>query len=141
VPEAVVQALAAPADKRTAEQTARLLAWYRHRDLEWQKLDAVRAEHAKQEPQPKLVKMMVCSEGVTPIRHHTQGADFFPETFFLKRGDCDQKMGVAEPGFLQVLMTAPQREQHWQIAPPAGSKLSYRRSALANWITDTEYGA
>ena len=141
VPEAVVQSLAAPADKRTAAQTAKLLAWYRHHDADWQKLDAVRAEHAKQEPQPKLVKMMVCSEGVTPIRHHTQGADFFNETFFLKRGDCDQKMGQAQQGFLQVLTTAPEREKRWQVAPPDGSKLSYRRTALANWITDTEQGA
>jgi hypothetical protein len=38
-------------------------------------------------------------------------------------------------------MTSPDAEKHWQAAPPAGSKLSYRRRALANWITDTEYGA
>jgi hypothetical protein len=84
---------------------------------------------------------MVCSEGVTPIRHHTQGADFFNETHFLKRGDCDQKMGVASQGFLQVLMTAPEGEKHWQVAPPEGAKTSYRRRALAGWMTDTEYGA
>ena len=99
------------------------------------------AEHAKQEPQPKLMKIMVCSEGVTPIRHHTQGADFFNETFFLKRGDCDQKMGRAEQSFLQVLMLAQEKEKHWQQPPPEGCKTSYRRRALANWITDTEYGA
>ncbi|HZN34783.1 MAG TPA: PSD1 and planctomycete cytochrome C domain-containing protein [Pirellulaceae bacterium] len=141
VPESVALALQTPAEKRIGDQVGKLLAWYRHRDAEWQKLDAIRAEHAKQEPQPKLVKMMVCSEGVTPIRHHTQGADFFTETFFLKRGDCDQKMGQAQQSFLQVLMTAPQREKRWQVAPPEGSKLSYRRTALANWITDTEHGA
>jgi hypothetical protein len=141
VPEPVVTALHTAAEKRTAEQSDRLLAWYRHRDGGWQELDAKRAEHAKREPQPKLVKMMVCSEGVTPIRHHTQGADFFTETYFLKRGDTDQKMGVASQGFLQVLMSAPQREKHWQVAPPEGSKLSYRRTALANWITDTQHGA
>jgi hypothetical protein len=38
-------------------------------------------------------------------------------------------------------MTAPKREEHWQVAPPADSKLSYRRTALARWITDTEHGA
>jgi mono/diheme cytochrome c family protein len=141
VPESVVRALDAPADKRSPQQTASLLAWYRHHDREWQALHAVVAEHTKQEPQPKLLKIMVCSEGVTPIRHHTQGADFFNETYFLKRGDCDQKMGVAEQSFLQVLMNSPEREEHWQVAPPEGCKTSYRRRALANWITDTEYGA
>jgi hypothetical protein len=107
----------------------------------WTELnDAVQKSLAAR-PQPNLVKVMVTSEGVTPIRHHTQGADFFEETYFLKRGDCDQKMGQAAQGFLQVLMNAPDRERHWQTAPPAGSKLSYRRTSLADWLTDTEHGA
>jgi mono/diheme cytochrome c family protein len=140
-PESVRSILSAAADKRSAKDTASLIAWYRHHDVEWQKRQAIVAEHAKQAPQPKLLKIMVCSEGVTPIRHHTQGADFFNETYFLKRGDCDQKMGVAQQSFLQVLMTAPEREKHWQAEPPAAGHTSYRRRALANWITDTEYGA
>jgi mono/diheme cytochrome c family protein len=137
----VALALAAPADQRTPEQTAAALKFYRPFDAEWRKLNDAERDYAKQEPQPNLVKVQVCSEGVTPIRHHTQGADFFEQTFFLKRGDCDQKMGEAPSGFLQVLMTAPDREKRWQAAPPAGSKLSYRRTALANWMTDTEHGA
>ncbi len=139
-PEVAV-ALAAPPSDRTPEQVAAALAFYRPLDAEWGKLSDAEQTHAKSEPQPNLVKVMVCSEGVTPIRHHTQGADFFEQTFFLKRGDCDQKMGEAQQGFLQVLMTTPNREKAWQVAPPAGSKLSYRRTALANWITDTEHGA
>ena len=140
VPESVLAA-DTPSDKRPPQQAAGLRAWYRHHDAEWQKLYAVVADHAKQEPQPKLLKIMVCSEGVTPLRHHTQGADFFTETFFLKRGDCDQKMGQASQGFLQVLMRAPEKEKHWQVTPPADCKTSYRRRSLANWMTDTEYGA
>jgi hypothetical protein len=38
-------------------------------------------------------------------------------------------------------MTAPEREKHWQQQPPAGAKTSFRRTALANWITDTNHGA
>lgn len=141
LPEAVLHALKLPREQRTQDQQATLLAWFRHRDAGWQALNAAVVEHAKKAPQPNLVKIMVCSEGVTPIRHHTQGADFFNETYFLKRGDCDQKMGVATQSFLQVLMTAPDRERHWQEAPPPGWRTSYRRRALAAWITDTEYGA
>jgi mono/diheme cytochrome c family protein len=114
---------------------------FRRRDPVWSKLHADVQASLSAKPQPELVKVMVCSEGVTPIRHHTQGADFFEATYFLKRGDCDQKMGIAEPGFLQVLSTAPGGSRAWQATPPAGSKLSYRRTALADWITDTEYGA
>jgi hypothetical protein len=138
---ATAAALNTPAAQRSAEQSALALAFYKPLDPEWQKLNQAESEHAKKAPQPNLVKMMVCSEGVTPIRHHTQGADFFDETHFLKRGDCDQKMGVATQSFLQVLMNTPDGEKHWQVAPPAGAKTSYRRRALAGWITDTEHGA
>jgi len=141
MPETALRAIGLPPDKRSEKQTAALLNWYRHQDSAWQKLNAVAEEHARQEPQPKLMKIMVCSEGVPPLRHHTQGADFFPETYFLKRGDCEQKMGQATQSFLQVLMSAPEREKHWQVSPPEGCKTSYRRRSLANWITDTEYGA
>ncbi|MCU0878875.1 MAG: PSD1 and planctomycete cytochrome C domain-containing protein [Pirellulaceae bacterium] len=114
---------------------------FRRNDPLWGKLYAEVQASLSAKPRPDFVKVMVCSEGVTPIRHHTQGADFFEETYFLKRGDNEQKMGVAEPGFLQVLSTAPAGPQAWRLAPPPGSKLSYRRSALAAWITDTEHGA
>src|SRR5205807_9611445 len=59
----------------------------------------------------------------------------------LRRGDPNQKAGVASQGFLQVLMTTPEKEKHWQQPPPQGWRTSYRRRALAGWITDTQYGA
>src|SRR5207253_10145442 len=99
--EAVLRALERSGETRSEKQAAALLQWYRHQDPQWQKLNAVVEAHASQEPQPKLMKIMVCSEGVTPLRHHTQGADFSTETYFLKRGDCDQKMGQATQSFLQ----------------------------------------
>jgi mono/diheme cytochrome c family protein len=141
LPAGIPAALATPASERTDEQKQRLLAWFRPMDDGWAKLNAAEQEHAKKAPQPVMTKVMVCSEGVTPIRHHTQGADFFNETYFLKRGDCDQKMGVATQGFLQVLMTAPEGSKHWQKPPPPDARTSFRRTALAEWITDTQYGA
>ncbi|MEX2186632.1 MAG: PSD1 and planctomycete cytochrome C domain-containing protein [Pirellulales bacterium] len=130
-----------PAEKRAAEQQAKLLAWFGPRDEDWRALDAVVQSHLAKAPQPKIEKMMVCSEGVTPIRHHTQGADFFNESYFLRRGNCDQKEGVASPGFLQILMKSPDGTEHWRKSPPEGAHTSFRRTALANWITDTEQGA
>ncbi|HTN76193.1 MAG TPA: PSD1 and planctomycete cytochrome C domain-containing protein, partial [Pirellulaceae bacterium] len=138
---AIAQALAVSADKRSPEQVATLIKWYAPQDAEWQQLTKVATEHLAKAPQPKLDKLMICSEGVTPIRHHTQGADFFNEFYFSHRGDCNEKRGVAEQGFLQVLTSAPEGVKHWQSPPPAGSHTSYRRRALANWLTDTEYGA
>jgi cytochrome c553 len=139
-PQNLIKALDSPRDKRTPEQVAALSAYYRQLDPDWQALHKPVQEHLKSEPKPKLTKVMVCSEGFTPIRHHTQGADFFNETHFLKRGETNQKQGVAGQSFLQVLMQAPEKEKHWIISPPNGARTSHRRTSLANWMTDTEYG-
>jgi len=87
------------------------------------------------------MKALVASEGLPPIRLHTQGDDFFKRTYFLRRGDVNQKDGVAPLGYLQVLMRSPDREKHWQTEPPKGSRTSFRRTAMADWLTDTQSGA
>jgi hypothetical protein len=38
-------------------------------------------------------------------------------------------------------MPSPAAETRWPAAPPAGARTSYRRRALAGWLTDTEAGA
>ena len=141
IPSNVAAVLDTPADKRTPEQSTSLLKWYATLDAEWQKLHQPVQEHLAKAPKPQMTQVMICSEGVTPIRHHTQGGDFLNETHFLKRGDCDQKMGVATQSFPQVLMTAAEKEKKWIVAPPPGSKTSFRRTSMANWITDAEQGA
>src|SRR5262249_59351047 len=108
---------------------------------EWLKLDTKVKAHEKLVPRPPTTKVLVCSEGVPPLRMHSQGADFFEQTYFLKRGDTDQKDGVAPPGFLQVLLRSPDGEKRWQTPPPPGWRTSYRRRALAEWLTDVEHGA
>lgn len=137
----IVALLDTPGEKRTGEQQAKLLKWFAPRDAAWRELNAAAEQHLAKAPRPQMVKMMVCSEGVTPIRHHTQGVDFFNETYYLRRGSCDQKEGVASPSFLQVLMESPDGAAHWQHKPPEGARTSFRRAALADWITDTEHGA
>ncbi|MDA0842148.1 MAG: DUF1549 and DUF1553 domain-containing protein, partial [Planctomycetota bacterium] len=125
----------------SAAQKQNLMRWYKRKDPEWLKLNQTVQEHLKGAPRPSVEKVMVASEGFQPIRHHTQGADFFEETFLLNRGDTDQKQGVASQSFLQVLMRGGKTEKDWLIAPPKGWRTSYRRSSLANWITDVENGA
>lgn len=98
-------------------------------------------QHAKREPRDGTAKMLISSEGVPAVRTHTQGGDFLEQTHFLKRGDPNQKGEVATQGFLQVLTRAPDGEKHWQAAPPPGWRTSYRRRALAAWITDSDCGA
>jgi hypothetical protein len=127
------------AAKLTTEQRTALFSWFKTTDADWQKLNAAVAEHAKTEP--KLPKVLVSSEGVPAVRLHTQGGDFLEKTHFLRRGDPNQKLGDATQSFLQVLMTGADGEKQWKMPPPAGWRTSYRRRALADWITDTQHGA
>jgi mono/diheme cytochrome c family protein len=141
IPQSVLETLALPADKRSPEQRAALLKWYATQDAEWQKLNTAAQENLAKAPQPNLAKALISSEGLPPLRLHTQGADFLNETHFLRRGDPNQKEAAAAQGFLQVLMPAPDAAVRWQTPPPTGWRTSYRRRALAEWLTDPEQGA
>ncbi len=133
--------LAIPAAMRTAEQRKLVLEWYRTLDEGWRALSRKRLEHLVQAPKPRTVKCLVATEGLPAVRLHTQGEDFLPETHFLRRGDPDNKEGVANQSFLQVLMPNDDSAARWQMEPPPGWRTSYRRRALAQWLTDTEAGA
>jgi mono/diheme cytochrome c family protein len=138
VPELAQKALETPPDKRTPEQKKLLLDRYKVLDPGWQKLDKQIKDHLAKAPKLNVVKALISSEGVTPVRLHTQGDDVFKDTYFLRRGDPNQKEAVAPPSYLQVLSTGPDR---WKKEPPKDAKLSYRRSAFADWITDVDRGA
>ena len=141
ISEKAFVALTKPPADRTAADLQIALDWYRTRDDGWQKLDKQRLAHLKSAPAAKSETVMIVSEGVTPIRHHTQGKDFFDEMHFLKRGDVQQKVGQASQGFLQVLSPEQDSIDRWSQTPQTGSKTSNRRTALANWMVDTEHGA
>ena len=131
-----------PTHKPTEAERAALLRWFRTTDPQWRELNGKVEEHARKAPAVTTVKAMICSEGVPAIRFHTQGGDFLEQTHFLKRGDPNQKDGVATQSFLQVLMpNAPDAEKRWQVAPPPGWRTSYRRRSLANWLTNVDDGA
>jgi hypothetical protein len=134
-------ALSVPAAERTAEHLAVLSHWYRRLDAQWQELHAAVEQHRQRAPRPETVKVLISSEGLPAVRLHTQGPDFYQQTYFLRRGDLSQKLAEANQGFLQVLVRAPEGERRWQQPPPPGWRTTYRRRALAAWITDVEQGA
>ncbi|MEZ6142515.1 MAG: PSD1 and planctomycete cytochrome C domain-containing protein [Zavarzinella sp.] len=140
IPESAVLAFQTPADKRTPAQRQALLTYFKRLDPEWKRLNNIVVAKQKQEPVPEKVKVLISSEGLPAVRLHTQGEDVLKETHFLRRGDPNQKEGVAPAGFLQVLVHS-EKQNRWQAAPPSGSKLTYRRTAFANWMTDVEQGA
>jgi hypothetical protein len=126
-------------DQRKPAEVEKLLAWYRPQDAEWLALDAAVSAHARLEPQPEKVTALVCSEGLKAVRLHTQGPDFYEKTFQLKRGDLNQKLDEAMPGFLQVVTRG--EESRWVVLPPAEARTPMKRAALARWITDADEGA
>jgi hypothetical protein len=93
----------------------------------------------------KPVKVQVTGEGYPHTKHNADERGFphfYPKTYFLQRGDVDQKQGEAQPGFLSVLTRGGRSSAAWKVDPSASSKrTSFRRAALAHWLTDTEYGA
>jgi mono/diheme cytochrome c family protein len=125
----------------TGEQKAKLLTWFRANDSEWRKLSGSVDSHRKAGPRKTATPVLASSEGVPAVRLHTQGADFLDETYFLRRGDPNQKDGIATEGFLQVLMRDPRDENRWKLEPPPLWRTSYRRRAFAAWLTDTDAGA
>jgi hypothetical protein len=125
---------AAPATQQTA-----LLSWFAHLDPGWRALDRSAQTHRAQEPKAEKFKMMIGSEGLPAIRLHIQGDDFFTQTYLLKRGDPNLKQEPVTPSFWPILMAA--KEDHWQTAPPAGWRTSYKRRALAAWMVDMDAGA
>ncbi len=90
-------------------------------------------------------KVQVTSEGFPHMKHNADDRGFphfYKETYFLQRGDPNQKRGVVAPGFLQVLERDGKDESAWRVPPPAGWKrTSFRRAALARWLTDADHGA
>lgn len=137
----VISILKIPAAERQPEQIAALTNWFKTLDPDWQALNKKVQEHLAQKPKPKLSKALISSEGVPALRLHTQGGDFFPVTYYMRRGDTNLKDGEVQPSYLQALMRVPSPNERWPAQPPAGAHTSYRRTAFANWMTDVDQGA
>lgn len=141
VAESFKHALELPPDQRNEEQRQLLWKWFAPLDPGWQALQAKVQEHLKSMPKPRKVKALVSSEGLPPVRLHSQGEDFLPHTHYLRRGDPEQKEEIAEQGFLQVLTPEGADLSAWYRAPGATERTSWRRRALAEWLCDVDRGA
>ncbi|MDB4413544.1 DUF1553 domain-containing protein [Pirellulaceae bacterium] len=126
----------------TDAQRNTLFQWYRTTDEGWKKLNGEIQAHLAKKPRPIRTKVMVSSEGLKPLKHNADGRNFphfYPTTHFLNRGDSAQKQGVAKQGFLQIYAGDNGVSNYQGISPKSG-RLSYRRSALVRWMTDTDKG-
>lgn len=107
--------------------------------------ESLDALDAHRRTQPEVPKIQVTAEGFPPTKHHADGRGFphfYPETFFLERGDVHQKKEIAPAGYLAVLMRHDKPADFWNVTVPEGwTRTSFRRAGLAKWLTDVENGA
>lgn len=125
---------------------AAVLAWYRPQAARYQQLAAAVTEIERTGSGAKMTRVLVTAEGLPHLPHHADDRGFphfYPETHLLRRGDVAQKVEVVSPGYPRVLQRGPAAETDLQIAPPAERNpvTSYRRAALAKWLTNLESGA
>ena len=129
----------------SSEHRKTLFPYFAGSDPEWIRLDKSVQQSLSRKPQPKVTKVQVSSEGFPPTKHHADGRGFphfYPETYFLNRGDPNQKEEVARTGYLQVLMRNDTTSDDWNRRPPPDwTRTSYRRTGMADWITDVDNGA
>ncbi len=154
-PADVVQAInkLAVADLSKVDQDTELsaswnlgLKWFRSQSKTWQDLNSAVAELEKKGPPETKQSVQVTSEGLPILNHHANDRGFphfYPETYVLRRGDVKQRVRPAEPTVPRVL----HRQQESKLVSTASAsnrpneKSSYRRAALAQWLTDANNGA
>jgi hypothetical protein len=120
--------LAANKGQLVEAQRESMVRWFSRYDEPTGKVFDTLAKHIRKEPRPPLTDVYTSIAG---------GRD----VFLLRRGEVDNKLDKAEPGFLQVLSTANEKNAHWlkssnEKAPPVPPRLG-----LANWLTDADQGA
>ncbi len=97
------------------------------------------------EPSAEPTNVQVTGDGFDPMKNFSDGRGykhFHENVYQLNRGDVHQKQAVASPGYASVLMRDGTSSGNWKKeVPPGWNRSDLSRSALAEWITDTEYGA
>jgi hypothetical protein len=82
IPDAVLAALRTAADQRDDKQRVALVQYFRTGDVEWQKLSAAVAEHAKKAPAPPATTAMTIGQNAAPPKTHVH-----IRGDFLRKGD------------------------------------------------------
>jgi hypothetical protein len=108
-----------------------LALWFGRFNSKASAIAAALQEHARKAPKREYAQIYSTKQG---------GAD----VYLLRRGEVDNKAGLAKPAFLQVLTRS--EPEHWTLSaadasiggPPAEV---HPRVALGRWLTDSEMGA
>ncbi len=119
--------------------------WFSSYHEPYARLKKAVAELLNDGPPQKLSKVQVSTEGLPHMPHHADGRGFphfYPNVFYLNRGDVHQKKESVQAGFLQILSRDDHSHEIWQVEKPANwTRTSFRRATLARWLTDVQFGA
>ena len=144
LPETIRDIATTPVAQRSPQQADSLLNWSRQFDAKWKQLSTEAKNHLAKRPKYPQQTVFVSTEGRKGFRprvYVVQGPEFYERTYILNRGNPNSKREPATQSFLEILMNHGDSESHWIEQPPAESKSSFRRTSLANWITDPQHGA
>lgn len=120
---------------------AAIIEWKKAKDPKWLELAQAVYDMENQLPPIPFTTSLVITEGKTPAHWRTQSIDFWDELYFLRRGSVNNKTEVATAGFLQVASrNGGETFDRW-LPENTNDLTSGRRTALANWILDTDDGA
>ncbi|WP_425613930.1 PSD1 and planctomycete cytochrome C domain-containing protein [Anatilimnocola sp. NA78] len=118
--------LAANGNKLPDAQREEMTRWFAPFDTDTAKAVEIVRNHTAAEPRPKLAEVYTTVAG---------GQD----VFLLRRGEVENKLGKAEPGFIQVLRRTSDVPS--ADTTPVSTSAADPRIALADWMTDVEQGA
>ncbi|HWE03644.1 MAG TPA: PSD1 and planctomycete cytochrome C domain-containing protein [Tepidisphaeraceae bacterium] len=128
-------------DQVTTKNQAEIARWMRRIDAPTADAFAPVVNHLEKEPKEQFKNVFAAGvRGGRPV-------------YFLGRGETNKKNGIAPPGFVEVLMTAPEQDERWTVRgeqtasavrKPTGKPTTQPvepRVAMAQWITDSDTGA
>ncbi|MCY3005361.1 MAG: PSD1 and planctomycete cytochrome C domain-containing protein [Planctomycetota bacterium] len=151
-PADVLEAIAKIAEKlpmtkelQSSDAWKTALAWYQSVDPQWIQLNSKFTKLQADGPALQRTNVLVTTEGEPHLPHHADDRGyphFYPETHLLRRGDVDQKGAAVSPGVPKVFLrdSNAHADLTWADSAKTNSKSSYRRAALAKWLTDTNDG-
>ena len=120
-------------EKLTPAERSGLREDFARSNSEWLSLRDQLMEHQWNRPTSSGTRIMVSGDSITPAWHRSAQKgfpSFYEDTYFLNRGDVEQKDDVVEAGILQVLNPSEVNS----------NPLSRPRSSLVAWLTDVENG-
>lgn len=136
-PDDVKAILASERDKWDDKQKNRIKQWHQGFDFDWLALNKAVVMHEANRPSPAQSPVFTAKVKGTSYQF---GEDTY-KVYHLRRGNSDNKLEEAQPGYLRVLMNTEQEENQWLANADDPESPKRGREAIVDWLSDVEHGA